>query len=118
MIDPGISRNPVGLIRMRNKNGTFIFSEDECERWIELILDRAKKMWIKEKLPAGSGRAVWKPTGRGKLFWVDSAYQRGGRLVPRRHAGGVAGAGRAKTPPPQRGEPTTECGRGGRLPPS
>jgi hypothetical protein len=80
MIDPGISKNPVGLIRMRNKNGAFIFSDDECERWIELILERAKKRWAAEKPPegtgrgkaAGSGRAVWKHTGRGKLFWVDS----------------------------------------------
>jgi hypothetical protein len=80
MIDRRISKNPVGLIRMKKKDGTFLFSEEECERWIEVIVDKAKRLWAEEKPPAGKGRgeaarqeaAVWKPSGRGKLFWVDS----------------------------------------------
>jgi hypothetical protein len=81
MIDPRISRDPVGLIRMKGKGGAFLYSEKECERWIEMILlDRAVKLWAKEKPPeleqrkepAGSNPVFGKPTGRGKLFWVDS----------------------------------------------
>ncbi|MDR1175363.1 MAG: hypothetical protein LBK83_07845 [Treponema sp.] len=80
MIDPRVSKNPVGLIRMKKKDGAFLFSEKECERWIELIVERTKKLWSEEEPregkergeAAGSEPAVWKPTGRGKLFWVDS----------------------------------------------
>jgi hypothetical protein len=77
MIDPEISSNPVGLIRMKKKDGSFLFSEAESERFIEVILDRAKEVWAREKVPEGSkaagrGTAFGKPTGRGKLFWVDS----------------------------------------------
>jgi hypothetical protein len=80
MIDPRVSRNPVGLIRMKKKDGTFLFSDAECERWIEVIVDRAKAAWLEEKPPEGKARgeaagkepAARKATGRGKLFWVDS----------------------------------------------
>jgi hypothetical protein len=85
MIDPEISKNPIGLIRMKKKDGSFLFSEAECERWIEVILEKAEELWAKGKSPEGKppepgkpgaadgGRfAPWKPTGRGKTFWLDS----------------------------------------------
>ncbi|MDR0584593.1 MAG: hypothetical protein LBG57_09640 [Treponema sp.] len=45
--------------------------------WIEVMLERAKKIWSEERGPDKSGTArrepaFGKPTGRGKLFWVDS----------------------------------------------
>jgi hypothetical protein len=85
VIDPEISSNPIGLIRMKKKDGTFLFNEAECERWIELILEKAKEVWAKGKGPeekkpepersgtsGGNEFVPWKPTGRGKLFWIDS----------------------------------------------
>jgi hypothetical protein len=48
MIDPRICKNPVGMIRMKNEDGTWLFSEAECLRRIEVILCRAKKIWLEE----------------------------------------------------------------------
>jgi hypothetical protein len=70
--------NPVGMFRRKNQDGTFLFSEEECLRMIGVILDRAEKAWREAGPPAGNGKAAgsepaaWQPTGRGKLFWVDS----------------------------------------------
>jgi hypothetical protein len=48
MIDPRICNNPVVMFRMKNKKGSWLYSEAECLRMIELILDRAKKIWREE----------------------------------------------------------------------
>lgn len=83
MFDPRIARDPIRLIRQKNKDGSFILLQEECERWVELVLfDRAIALWNKEKpleleelekLVRGLREpARWKPTGRGKLFWIDS----------------------------------------------
>jgi hypothetical protein len=80
MIDPRMYGNPVGMFRMKNKDGTFLFSEEECLRRIGVMLERAEKAWREAGPPEGNGigkaagsePAVWKPTGRGKLFWVNS----------------------------------------------
>jgi hypothetical protein len=65
---------------MKKKDGEFLFNEMECERWIEVMIDRAIKLQAAERpqekeergKAAGDGSAGWKPTGRGKLFWIDS----------------------------------------------
>jgi hypothetical protein len=49
MIDPRICKNPVGMFRMKNGDGAWLFSEAECLRMIEVLLDRAKKIWDKER---------------------------------------------------------------------
>ncbi|MDR0731640.1 MAG: hypothetical protein LBF63_08225 [Treponema sp.] len=86
MLDPRIAKDPVRLIREKKKDGEFLFTQEECERWIEMILfDRAVALWAKEKPPELERReksvrtaapaptpVFWKPTGRGKTFWVDS----------------------------------------------
>ena len=79
MLDPRIAKDPVSFIRRKNNDGTFLFSKEECERWIELVLfDRAMALWARERPPelarrekTGTG-GFWKPSGRGKTFWVDS----------------------------------------------
>jgi hypothetical protein len=48
MIDPRIGNNPVIMFRMKNKDGTWLFSEEECLRRIEVMLERAKKIWREE----------------------------------------------------------------------
>jgi hypothetical protein len=77
MIDPRISTNPVAIIRYRNKKGEFLYSEEECLRLLEIYLDRAKKLWKEETETArarkrGPEAPAWRPTGRGRLFWIDS----------------------------------------------
>jgi hypothetical protein len=65
---------------MRGKDGSFLYSERECLNLIELILDRARNLWSEEASrergergrAAGAWAAPGKPTGRGKLFWIDS----------------------------------------------
>jgi hypothetical protein len=49
MIDPRIGNNPVVMFRMKNKDGTWLFSEEECQRRIEVMLERAKKIWAEER---------------------------------------------------------------------
>jgi hypothetical protein len=76
VIDRKIGIDSVNLIRMRNKDGSFLFSGEECLRYIEVLMDRSKKPPEGKpggRNPAGSGSVyIWKPTGRGKLFWTDS----------------------------------------------
>ena len=77
MIDPRICKNPVLIIRYRNKDGGYLYSEEECLRLLEIYLDRAKKIWEEEAGPArarkrGQTLPAWKRTGRGRLFWIDS----------------------------------------------
>ena len=77
MIDPRICRNPVVIFRIKNKGGSYLYSEQECLNWIEVMLERAKKLWSEERGqyqsgPARREAAFGKPTGRRKLFWVDS----------------------------------------------
>ncbi|MDR2370918.1 MAG: hypothetical protein LBD71_05520 [Treponema sp.] len=81
MISPDISRDPVGLIRMKKKDGGFLFDDAECERLLEVYIDRAAGERPPETEPmegerggeaAGDAPAFGKPTGRGRLFWVDS----------------------------------------------
>jgi hypothetical protein len=75
MMDPPIGKNPVAIIRYRNKDGEFLYSREECERLLELYLDRAKKLWEEEAKTAqqnGPILTAWKETGRGRLFWIDS----------------------------------------------
>jgi hypothetical protein len=49
MIDPRIRGNPVVMFRMRREDGAYLFSEAECQRRIEVMLERAKKIWSKEQ---------------------------------------------------------------------
>jgi hypothetical protein len=79
MTDPRIYTNPVPLIRYKGKNGSYLYSEDECRRLLEIFLDRAKKVWEEEKgkegkpgLAIGRELPAYKPGGRGRLFWIDS----------------------------------------------
>jgi hypothetical protein len=51
MIDPRICKNPVAMFRMKNEDGTWLFSEEECLRRIEVMLERARKIWIEELFP-------------------------------------------------------------------
>ncbi|MDR0583193.1 MAG: hypothetical protein LBG57_02430 [Treponema sp.] len=48
MIDQRICTNPITMFRMKNKDGTWLFDEKECLRMIEVMLDRAKKIWSEE----------------------------------------------------------------------
>ncbi|MDR0584544.1 MAG: hypothetical protein LBG57_09395 [Treponema sp.] len=50
MIDPRICANPITMFRMKNKDGTWLFDEQECLRMIEVMLDRAKKIWSEEQV--------------------------------------------------------------------
>jgi hypothetical protein len=56
MIDPRICKNPIVMFRMKNKNGTWLFSEAECLRRIEVMLDRAKKIWLEELVLERKGK--------------------------------------------------------------
>lgn len=47
MLDPSLG-NPVRMIRMKNPDGTWFFTEEECLRRIEVILERAKQVWRAE----------------------------------------------------------------------
>jgi hypothetical protein len=69
MIDPCVSKNPVGLIRMKKKDGTFLFSDTECERWIEVIVDRAKAAWLE-------GKACGEAGGESCSGWIRSKGKR------------------------------------------
>jgi hypothetical protein len=77
MLDPRISKMTIAIIRYRNKNGGFLYSEEECSRLLEFYLDRAKKLWKEEAGTAQTQQRApelpaWKRTGRGRLFWIDS----------------------------------------------
>jgi hypothetical protein len=48
MIDPRICNNPVVMFRMKNRKGAWLFSEAEYLRMIEVMLERAKKIWREE----------------------------------------------------------------------
>jgi hypothetical protein len=77
MIDPRVCRNPIALIRYRDKNGGYLYSEEECSRLLEVYLDRAKKLWKEEAETARAQKRkpalpAEKRTGRGRLFWIDS----------------------------------------------
>ncbi|MDR1230718.1 MAG: hypothetical protein LBK61_04885 [Spirochaetaceae bacterium] len=56
MIDPRIGNNPVVMFRMKNKDGIWLFSEEECLRRIEVMLDRAKKIWREELVLERKGK--------------------------------------------------------------
>jgi hypothetical protein len=79
MTDPRIYTNPIPIIRHKRKDGTFLYSEEECLRLLEIFLDRAKKVWKEEAAEKGRpadtvirGVPVFKPSGRGRVFWIDS----------------------------------------------
>jgi hypothetical protein len=77
MIDPRICKNPVVIIRYRNKNGGYLYSEEECLRLLEIYVNRARKIWEEEAGTAhvrerGQNLPAGKRTGRGRLFWIDS----------------------------------------------
>jgi hypothetical protein len=79
MIDPRICKDPITLIRFQKKDGSFLYTGEECLRLLEVYLDRAKTVWIEEKIEererprkAAESLGAWKPTGRGRLFWTDS----------------------------------------------
>jgi hypothetical protein len=81
MITPNICKESVGLIRIKKKDGSFLFDDAECERLLEVYIDRVAgerpsgvRPPEREKIgkAAGDAPAFWKPTGRGRLFWVDS----------------------------------------------
>ena len=57
MIDPRICRTPVVIFRIKNKAGGYLYSEQECLNWIEVMLDRAKKIWSQERGQEQSGPA-------------------------------------------------------------
>jgi hypothetical protein len=67
MIGPPIGKDPVTIIRFPKQDGEFLYSREECERLLGLYLEKAKKIWKEEA--AGT---TWKPTGRGRLFWIHS----------------------------------------------
>ncbi|MDR1585911.1 MAG: hypothetical protein LBS57_00495 [Treponema sp.] len=50
MIDPRIGKNPVAMFRMKNEDGAYLFSEEECLRRIEVMLERARDIWIEEQV--------------------------------------------------------------------
>jgi hypothetical protein len=62
------------MFRMKNEDGTWLFSEEECLRRIEVMLERAKKIWSEERLLERAenekalrrGAAPGKPAGRGR----------------------------------------------------
>jgi hypothetical protein len=74
-IDPRIAKNPIGIIRMKNKDGGFLFSEEEC--LLAVFVDRAKQLEKAEEgkrigFSASDKMSYYKDTGRGWLFWIDS----------------------------------------------
>jgi hypothetical protein len=82
MIDRKLGGDSVTLIRIRKKDGSFLFTAEECLRYIEVLLARKEKAGcvepplVEEKeieKPGNTGQAAWwKPTGRGKTSWIDS----------------------------------------------
>jgi hypothetical protein len=76
-IDSRIAKNPIGIIRMKNKDGGFLFSEEECLRLLAVFVDRAKQLEKAEEgkrigFSASDKLSFYKATGRGLLFWRDS----------------------------------------------
>jgi hypothetical protein len=48
VIDPRICQDPVALFRRKNKDGSWFLTDQECYNWVEVILDRAKRVWVEE----------------------------------------------------------------------
>lgn len=79
-VDPHIARNPIYIIRMRNKDGEFLYTEEECLRLLTVYLNRATIQAKQENheeekrigLVAPNQVSCYKDTGRGRLFWIDS----------------------------------------------
>jgi hypothetical protein len=67
MTEAPIGKDPIGIIRFPKQDGEFLYSREECERLLGLYLEKAKKTW--EEAAAGT---AGKPTGRGRVFWIDS----------------------------------------------
>jgi hypothetical protein len=53
MLDRRICKNPIPHIRWQTKRGEFLYSEEECLRLLGVYLDRAKRVWQRER-EAGS----------------------------------------------------------------
>ena len=77
-IDTRICKNPIYIIRMKNNDGDFLYTEEECLKLLSVFFDRAKKLaqYEKTEVKKRSGLlakvSCYKHTGRGRLFWIDS----------------------------------------------
>jgi hypothetical protein len=73
-LDRKIGLDTVTVTRIRKKDGGFLFSPEKCLRYLEILLERQAKPEPEKKTERQEETrpAAWKPTGRGKTFWVDS----------------------------------------------
>jgi hypothetical protein len=55
MLDGRIWKDPLTLVRYRNSNGEYLYSEEECPRLFEVYMERAKKIWKAEPEQAEAG---------------------------------------------------------------